>query len=250
MTDDALAQGRSLRRAAILTAVVGIVFSLLFVASFLLVNGIPGPEATDAAIVAYYSTGEQTAVVVVGLYTMPFAGMAFLWFIVALRMWAAASARSQSALQSNLQLVSGIIFVALFFIGAAASAVLAVTAQFTDEPVDPAVARQFPVFGQTVITFFALRMAAMFVITTSGIGRSAGILPRWFALVGFAAGLVLLLQASFAPVVVLVFPAWVLALSIILLRVARAIPKETRMPTRVGGGMLNPLGTYGEKDRP
>ena len=59
----------------------------------------------------------------------------------------------------------------------------------------------------------------------------------------------LLLQASFEPVVVLVFPAWVLALSIILLRVARAIPKETRLPPRVGVGMLDPLGTYSERDR-
>jgi hypothetical protein len=250
MTDEASVEGRSLRQAAILTAAVGIAFSVLFGAAFLLLTGVPGPEAGDAAITAYYTAGEQTTVTVVGLYIMPFAGMAFLWFIVALRMWAAASVRSQSVLQSNLQLVSGIIFVALFFTGAAASAVTAVSAQLSDSPVDPAAARQILVYGQTLITFFAMRMAAMFVLTTSGIGRSAGILPRWFSLVGFAVGLVLLLQASFEPVVVLVFPAWVLALSIILLRVARAIPRETRMPARVGVGMLNPLGTYGEKDQP
>jgi hypothetical protein len=115
--------------------------------------------------------------VVVGLYVMPFAGMAFLWFIVSLRMWAAASVRSHSVLQSNLQLVSGIIFVALFFTGAAASSVLAVSVQFANGPVDPGAARQFPVFGQSLILFFAMRMAAMFVFTTSGIGRSPGSCP-------------------------------------------------------------------------
>ena len=240
--------GRSLRRAATLTAAVGIAFSVLFVVSFLLVTSVPGPSASDAEIVAYYSVGEQTAAVVVGLYLMPFAGMAFLWFIVALRMWAAASVRRQSVLQSNLQLVSGIIFVALFFTSAAASSVMAVSVQFTDGPVDPVAARQFPIFGQTVIVFFAMRMAAMFVFTTSAIGRSAGILPRWFALIGFGVGLLLLLSAAFTTTLVLVFPAWVLILSIILLRVAREIPKGMRLPARAGAGVLNPLGAFRDRE--
>ena len=241
--------GRSLRWAATLTAVVGIAFSILFLTSYLLMIGVPGADATDAEIFAYYNSGEQTAPVVVGLYVMPFAGMAFLWFIVSLRMWAAASVRSHSVLQSNLQLVSGIIFVALFFTGAAASSVLAVSVQFANGPVDPGAARQFPVFGQSLILFFAMRMAAMFVFTTSGIGRSAGILPRWFALIGYAVGLLLLLSATFSPLLVLLFPSWVLVLSVILLRVARGISKDTRIPARAGFGVLNPLGTSRDRDQ-
>jgi hypothetical protein len=244
-----LEHGRSLRRAATLTAGVGIAFSLLFFASFLLLTGLPGAEATDAEIIAYYNSGEQTAAIALGVYLMPFAGIAFLWFIVALRMWAAASVRSQSVLQSNLQLVSGITFVALFFTGAAAVSVTAVSVEFADGRIDPVAARQFPIFGQTVIVFFAMRMAAMFVFTTSAIGRSAGILPRWFALIGFGVGLLLLLSATFSPLLVLVFPSWVLALSLILLRVAREISKEARLPRRAGVGMLNPLGADRDQDR-
>ena len=102
----------------------------------------------------------------------------------------------------------------------------------------------FPVFGQTVILFFAMRMAAMFVFTTSAIGRSAGILPRWFALAGFGVGAFLLLTASFVPQIMLVFPTWVLVLCLILLRRARSIPKEVRLPPRAGIGMMDPIGTY------
>ncbi len=238
--------GPSLRRAATLTAAVGVAFSLLFVLAYLLTRGVPGAQATDAEIIAYYNSGEQTLPVVVGLYLLPFAGMAFLWFIVTLRMWAAASVRSLSVLLSNLQLISGIAFVALFFTGAAATSVLAVSSQLARGPVDPGAARQFPVFGESLILFFAMRMAAMFVFTTSGIGRSARILPRWFALIGYAVGLLLLLSATFSPLLVLVFPAWVLALSLILLRVARQISKDLRLPSRAGVGMLNPSGTTGE----
>jgi hypothetical protein len=235
--------GRSLRRAAMLTAGMGIAFSILFTVALVLTTGIPGPKATNDELVAYYEAGAQTLPVAIGLYLMPFAGIAFLWFIVALRMWSAASVRRQSVLQSNLQLVSGILFVALFFIGAAASTVLAVSLQFAEGPVDPVTARQFPIFGQTVVLFFAMRMAAMFVFTTSAIGRSAHILPAWFGLAGFIVGLFLLLSASFTPLLILVFPAWVLVLSLILMRRARAIPKDVRLPARAGLSVMDPLGT-------
>ena len=87
----------------------------------------------------------------------------------------------------------------MFFIGAAASSVLTASIEFAGAAPDPVAARQFPIFGQTVVLFFAMRMAAMFVFTTSAIGRSAKVLPRWFALAGFAVGLFLLLTASFVP---------------------------------------------------
>jgi magnesium-transporting ATPase (P-type) len=234
-------RGRSLRRAASLTAIVGIVFALLFILAFVLMAQVPNSKATDQEIIDYYSSGASSVPVIVGLYVLPFGGIAFLWFIVTLRMWEAASARRLNALQSNLQLVSGILFVALFFVGAATSSVVAVSAQYAEGGIDPGASRQFSTLGSTLIIFFSMRMAAMFVFTTSSLGRSAGILPRWFGLVGFGVGLFLLLSAAFTPVLVLSFPAWVLALCLILLRNAREIPKEIRLPVR-NGRALDPIG--------
>ena len=54
--------------------------------------------------------------ILAGLYLMPFAAIAFIWFIVALRMWMARHGRPEHALFSNVQLVSGIAFVWLGFI--------------------------------------------------------------------------------------------------------------------------------------
>jgi hypothetical protein len=233
-------QGRSLRKAATLTAVVGLAFSTIFTISFFLMLGVPGGRATDEEIVAYYSSG-RVLPAAVGLYLLPFAGIAFLWFIVTLRLWAANSSRRLNNLQSNLQLISGIVFVALFFVGAAAMSVVASSVQFAGDSIDPVTARQFPIFGSSVVLFFAMRMAAMFVFTTSALGRSANILPRWFALVGFAVGLFLLLSATFSPLLMFVFPAWVAGLSILLLRRAREIPEDARLPA-AAGGVMNPLG--------
>ena len=60
-------------------------------------------------------------------------------------------------------------------------------------------------------------MAAIFVFTTSSIGRTAGVLPRWFAYLGYAVGLFMLLSATLHPALALVFPTWLLGLSAILL---------------------------------
>ena len=234
-------RGRSLRRAASLTAIVGIAFSVLFTVSFVALSRVPGSSATDEELNDYYLTDERTLPVAIGLYVLPFAGIAFLWFIVALRMWAAASVRRVNNLQSNIQLISGIVFVAMIFVGAAATSVLAVSAHYADGAIDPVTARQFPIFGQTIIVFFAMRMAAMFVFTTSALARSSRILPRWFTWVGFAVGLFLLVSTAFTPLLILVFPGWVFIASVILLRKAREIPRDARLPPGVGG-VSNPIG--------
>ena len=222
------------RRAAMLTARLGVIQATLLLVSFWLLSRIPGPTSPDAEFVAFYESDKRRLVVLVGLYLMPFAGIAFLWFAVALRMWLARMTSTQDVLLSNVQLVSAIIFIALFLAGAAASTVLAVSVEFSDYPVDPGTARQFPQFGSALLLVFAMRMAAMFVFTTSGIARRHGVLPRWFVWAGYVVGLFLLLVATLNRLLVLVFPMWILILSLILLLKARRMPKDGQEPSLDG----------------
>jgi hypothetical protein len=225
-----------LRRAAYLSAGVGIVYSVLFLLSYFLVSGQPGPRASDAELIAFYQSDAPRRLILVGLYLMPFAGIAFVWFIVALRMWIVGTSRTENILLSNIQLVSGILFVALFFAGAAASAASAASSEFASAPLDAALARQLPQLSNTLIFVFAMRMAAMFVFATSNIGRTTGVLPGWFVLLGFLVGAFLLLSATFVQLLVLVFPVWTLVLAILLLLRARHIPADAIIPTS-GPGM-------------
>jgi hypothetical protein len=227
---DAVEQGRSVRRVATLTACVGGIHALLFLLSYWLVSDVPGANASNAEITEFYKSGERWRIILAGLYVGPFAGMAFIWFLVALRMWVDSSARRVNVLLSNIQLVAGIVYVALLFAALAASAVLAVSVEFADAEVDPVAARQFPQYGNTLLFVFTFRMAAMFVFTTSAIGRVSGILPRPFVWSGYAVGLFLLLSAGFEPWFALVFPFWLLALTGILLVRARRIPADLRLP--------------------
>jgi hypothetical protein len=224
--------GRSLRRVATLTACVGGIHALLFLLSYWLVSDVPGASASDTEIIDFYESGERWRIILAALYVGPFAGMAFIWFLVALRMWVDSSAPRVNVLLSNIQLVAGIVYVALLFAGVAASSVLAASVEFADGEIDPVAARQFPQYGNALLFIFSFRMAAMFVFTTSAIGRKSGILPRPFVWSGYGVGLFLLLSAGFETWFALVFPFWLLALTCILLVRARRIPPELRLPAR------------------
>jgi len=217
---------RSLRKAAYLTAGMGMAHALLFLLAFWLISDVPGPDASSQEILDYYTSDKNRIPLLVGLYVMPFAGIAFIWFIVALRMWISGQIRRENVLLSNVQLVSGILYIALSFGGAAASSVMAASVQFASGEVDPATAREFPQLGSALILVFGMRMAAMFVFSTTNITRSVGIIPKWFAIIGFVVGLGLLLSATFNRALVLVFPIWILVFCTLLIRRARRIPDD------------------------
>jgi hypothetical protein len=224
---------RSLRTAALLTAAVGALHAVLFLCSYWLLSGRPGPTASVAQLTAFYTSARKRRVLLAGLYLMPFAGIAFIWFVVALRMWVEGTTQRINVLLSNVQLVTGILYVGLFFAAAASTSVLAASVEYSNGAIDPVVAHEFPQFGSTLLLVFALRMAAMFVFTTSTIARAAHVVPRWFCWSGYAVGVFLLLSASLEPWLALIFPIWLLVLSALLLQRARHISPERRLPVGV-----------------
>jgi hypothetical protein len=91
-------RGQSLRQAATITAAVGAIHAILFFVAFFLLAAVPGPEATDQEIADFYSSPASSLPSLVGLYVMPFAAIAFMWFTVALRMWESFSVRREHLL--------------------------------------------------------------------------------------------------------------------------------------------------------
>ena len=68
---------------------------------------------------------------------------------------------------------------------------------------------------------YAMRMAAVFMISIATISMRTEVIPRWLALSGYVSAAVLLVSVSIAPWVELVFPIWVLLLSVEILRRSR-----------------------------
>jgi hypothetical protein len=80
----------------------------------------------------------------------------------------------------------------------------------------------------TLVNVYAMRMAAVFTLTTVTIARRTQIVSRWLTVAGIATALVLLFGVGISPWVELLFPAWILALSVDILMAGRkAFPGRT-----------------------
>jgi hypothetical protein len=158
---------------------------------------------------------------------VPFAGIAYIWFTVALRAWLQGSVARLNRLLSDVVLVCGIIYVALLFCDGAAISVVSLDLVIDDERLAVALARQFPHYGASLFLIFAMRMAAMTVFALSNISRSTTVFPRWFVYSGFAVGIALMLTASVNPLLVAVFPLWLVAFcTFVILHVRRSQPDQ------------------------
>ena len=75
-----------------------------------------------------------------------------------------------------------------------------------------------------LINIYAVRMSAVFTLTTVTIARRTQIVARWLTYAGVAVALVLLIGTGISVWVELLFPAWILALSIDVLVAGRGEP--------------------------
>ena len=208
--------------AARIAAISGLVFAVLFVVAVVMLHRAPTLGDPDAAYVAFYANGGDQLFVAVGLYLVPFAGIAFLWHMTAMRNVLDTLVPAPSAMAHGLNLLAGVIFVTLLFAGTAAVGAIAFGVYFGHAPVeDPAAARALTGVGYGLVFVFAVRGAGMFAITTTTLLRNARVLPRVPAVVAYLFAAFLLLAVTNNPAAVLVFPAWVVLISIFLLRHAR-----------------------------
>jgi len=151
---------------------------------------------------------------------VPFAGIAFLWFIAAVRHRIGAY---EDRFFATVFLGGGLLFVAMLFAAAAAVGAPFAAVRFQDAPPPSADVIVFARgLGYTLLYVYAIRVAGVFMIVSSTIGLRTGTLPRWLAFLGYAVALVLLLSVSYSRGFVLIFPAWVSLVSIELLRRAWA----------------------------
>jgi hypothetical protein len=216
--------------AARIAAISGLLFAVLFVVALVLVRRAPTLADPDAAYTAFYTNGGDQLFVAVGLYLVPFAGIAFLWHMTAIRNVLDTLTPPPSTMAHGLNLLAGVIFVTLLFAGTAAVGAVAFGVYFGHAPVeDPAAARALTGVGYGLVVVFAVRGAGMFAITTTTLLRNAGVLPRIPAVLAYLLAAFLLLAVTNNPAALLVFPAWVVLISIFLLRHARhgAAPVDT-----------------------
>ncbi|HUK70832.1 MAG TPA: hypothetical protein VLW50_19075 [Streptosporangiaceae bacterium] len=194
-------------------AVAGIVFSVLLITALALLKvSVPAKPAVAGAWLT--ESGRRTAVVV-ALNLVPFSGIAFLWLIGVLRDRVGVR---EDRFFATVFLGSGLLFVGMLFVAAAvAGGLIAETASRVSHPPGP----DTLVLGRNVtsilLNVYSMRMAAVFTLTTVTIARRTQIASRWLLAAGLATAVVLLVGNGVSAWVELLFPAWILALSIDIL---------------------------------
>lgn len=190
-------------------ALAGVLFAVLFGAAIILIRSSLPETAQPGA--RWIDDGHDKIKLASEL--MPFAGICFLWFIAVVR---ANLGRFEDKFFATVTLGSGLLFLAMMFTTAAVGAGLTDSRHYSG-----AGATGVGVFGQMLLLklskTYALRMAAVFMMSLATIWLRTGLMPRWMVILSYLAALTLIIGGDTSMWLTLAFPAWVLVVSVLFL---------------------------------
>ena len=191
-------------------AVAGIAFSVIFTVALLLVRAAVPADPSDAG--GWLSDSARRGAVLFALGLVPFAGIAFLWFVGVLR---DRVGEAEDRFFATVFLGSGLLFVGTLFVASAVATGLVASAGDNAGSLLSSGAWEFGRRTTYELTsVYAMRMAAVSTIATSTILLRTRLAPRWLIAAGYVVGAILLLAVGVFAWVELAFPAWVLTLSV------------------------------------
>ena len=202
-------------------ALAGVLFAVLFATSIVLIRtslpegAQPGSQWLEAGNDKIRLASEL----------MPFAGICFLWFIGVVRanLW-----RYEDRFFATVTLGSGLLFLAMMFASAAVGAGLASASHYSGG------SGAGTVFGQMLLLklskTYALKMAAVFMMSLATIWLRTELMPRWLTIATYVMALTLILAGETSMWLSLAFPFWVLIVSVLFLVRAGAFESGRRDP--------------------
>ena len=194
-------------------AVAGIVFTVLFTISMVLMR-LAIPEELSGSNTASWLQGNTTTLTL-ALTLVPFAGIAFLWFMGVVR---DRLGKMEDQFFSTVFSGSGLLFLAMMFATAAIAG--GILTSYAIEP-DTLAKSGVLIFGRavmyTIMKVYAVRMAGVFMIALATLWMRTGVMPRVYVFLSYALALVLLVSSDITSWLILVFPAWVFVISVFIL---------------------------------
>lgn len=205
---DLFRQGLRTPRAA---AIAGIVFSFLMITSMLLIRtSIPANPLEGAKDVVSHSKR-----IALALNLLPFAGISFLWFVGVLR---DRLGELEDRFFATVFFGSALLFLTMIFVtGTLAGGIIRLLGSGLIDLTESGAYILGRIQIYQAMHMYAIKMAGVFMISTSAISVKTMIVPRWMGLLGFLLALMLLLTVETVGWMLLVFPLWVLSISIYIL---------------------------------
>ncbi|HIK17384.1 MAG TPA: hypothetical protein IGS53_19115 [Leptolyngbyaceae cyanobacterium M33_DOE_097] len=195
-------------------AVAGVVFSVLLITSLVLALfasplSLLNNEARFAA---------NSNLLLIALNLVPFAGVAFLWFIGAVRDHLG---DREDQFFASVFFGSGLLFLAMLFVSSAVSGSLIFLYNLAATPTIATTYYNLGQFlSQEVLSTYGIKMAGVFMISTCTLFLRTQVIPKWMVWLGYGFAALMLLRIGHINRlgwVVLLFPLWVLLISIYIL---------------------------------
>ena len=192
-------------------AVAGILFSVLLIISLVLVRISVPADPHDVG--AWLASGGSN--VRLALNLLPFAGVAFLWFIGVVR---DRLGEHEDRLFATVFLGSGLLFLAMIFASAAtAGGVISAFESMPQQMIESGLYGFGRATTYELMNTYAVKMAGVFMISTCTLFLRLKLAPRWMVLLGYGLALFLLLSIGYISWISLVFPLWTLLISVYIL---------------------------------
>jgi len=196
-------------------AIAGVLYSLLTIASLALLQTFPLSSGDAATLAAWVNDAGNQQNLIIGMNLAAVSAVAFLWFVAVIRR---RMGDREDKFFSTVFLGSAILYIAIWLVAAAAVASLGIAHnRFTSAAVDPGSATFLVGFAEALVLIVAPRLQGVFVMSTSTLIMHTAVLPRWLAYVGYVIGGVMLLFPMIYRPMGLVFPLWVLVVSVTML---------------------------------
>jgi hypothetical protein len=201
-------------------AIAGILFSILLILVFWLLRiSVPDDPLEPGS---WLKSESSTVALAVNL--VPFAGIAFLWFIGVLR---ARLGEREDKFFATVFFGSGLLFLAMLFAAAAVAGALIISFEAAPAQLINSATFHFArAAAYNMMNVYAVKMAGVFMITTSTLAIYTGFASRWLAILGYILALLLLFGSYYLSWSFIVFPLWVLMMSIHILIVQMRGPRS------------------------
>ena len=183
-------------------------FSVLLLGALLLLrNSVPDDPREPGAWL-----NSESNMVALAINLVPFAGIAFLWFIGVLRDRLGAS---EDKFFATVFFGSGLLFLGMLFAAAAVAGALIISFETAPAQLIESATFHFArAAAYSMMNVYTVKMAGVFMVTTSTIAIYTGFAPRWIAILGYLLALLLIFGSYYLSWSFAVFPLWVLVMSI------------------------------------
>jgi hypothetical protein len=195
-------------------AIAGFLYSALSLVATGLLLSAPDPGDGDQVITDWYLDDGNQGRQILAVNLLTVSSIMFVWFVAVIRRRVG---DRENRFFGTVFFGSALLLTGAWLSAGVLLAAPAVAARTFDIVPGAGTVAMTQAAGITMASIVATRLEAVFIISTTTVGRLSGAFPRWLVIIGYVVGLALLLMPMPNVLLTWVFPVWVAMASAMLL---------------------------------